>query len=175
MRVPIRKSEQSRKYHDEGGAIPLTAAGIQRLKDTLRRLEKYDLPQAIADTARTAELGDFSENAEYQEAKARMRRTHARIFSLKDRLTRAVAINSDARMAGKVQLGSTVVLAVGRARKTYEIVGPQETDPSRGRISHRSPLGVALIGRKAGEAVTLHAEKGDSMYRIIRVTYNAFM
>ena len=63
MQVPIRKSEQFKKYGDAGGLVHLTTAGIERLKSTLEGLQKRELPQAIADVQSTAQIGDFSENA----------------------------------------------------------------------------------------------------------------
>lgn len=158
MQVPIRKSEQLRKYGDTGGPVYLTVAGIARLRETLNALEKRDLPQAIADVQSTAQMGDFSENAAYQEAKGRLRRINGRIESLKDRLARAKPIEHRGGSAF-VELGSTVVVRMGGQEKTYEIVGPAETNPSRGRISHLSPLGVALMGHRAGD--TLSFANGD--------------
>ncbi|HBO99694.1 TPA: transcription elongation factor GreA [Candidatus Uhrbacteria bacterium] len=170
MRLPIRKSEQlKQKAYDENTAF-LTADGLERLKKVLHDLEDIQLPQAVQDVRRTGEFGDFSENAEYQEAKSRMRRLHSRIFSLKERIKHAVVIQQDKNKKGQVQLGSTVILEKDGQQKTYEIVGPQETDPLRGRISHVSPLGSAILGRKQGEEITiLGTEKNETTYRIIRI------
>lgn len=150
MRLPIRRAEKLKTNTDDG-PFYLTQEGLEKLKRKLERIEATDLPQAIADTRTTAEHGDFSENAEYQEAKARMRRLHGQVARLKDQIKRAVVIK-----AGKgdaVQLGSTVVLEKDDAEKTFHIVGPHEADPARGRISHVSPLGAALMGRNVGETV----------------------
>lgn len=154
MQVPIRKSEATRKYTDKGGPIPLTNAGILELKETLFDLEKKALPKAIADVQRTAEMGDFSENAAYQEAKGRLRGINSRILMLKDRLARAQPIGNKTK-SPFVELGSTVVLKMSNAQKTYEIVGPTETDPGAGRISHVSPLGEQLIGHLSHDKLTL--------------------
>lgn len=168
MQIPIRKSEQFKKYSDAGGAIPLTGAGIERIKATLFALEKNELPQAIADMHRTAEMGDFSENAAYQEAKGRLRRINARILILKDRLARAKPI-SKKHASGFIELGSTVTLTINGAQKTYEIVGPAETDPSRGRISHLSPLGAALIGHAKGDRVHFSPGGTQTIYEILEI------
>lgn len=162
MRGPIRKSEEFRKFQDDGGPVHLTVAGKDKLERTLRELER-ELPQAIAEVGRTKEFGDLSENAGYQEAKARMRRIHSQIFSLQDKLKRAQVIKKDT--SGFVTLGSMVVLEVNGSRKQFEIVGPQETNPSRGRISHLSPLGAALIGHITGDSITFR----DITYRIIEI------
>lgn len=166
MRIPQRRS-QLLKRSDEPAVLHLTAQGIQKLKDELERLERYDHPQAVDDVHRFGEMGDRSENAEYQEAKFRLSRTDGRIFSIKDRLKRAVVIQSDA--SDKIQLGSTVVLHVNNQEKTYLIVGPQEANPTQGRISYVSPLGSELLGHGAGEEVTIKTANGETMYKILEV------
>lgn len=150
MRLPIRRSEKL-KTNNEDGPFYITEDGLDKLRRKLERIGATDLPQAIADTRTTAEQGDFSENAEYQEAKARMRRLHGQVARLKDQIKRAVVIESSA--SDTVQLGSTVVLEKNETERTFRIVGSHEADPARGRISHVSPLGAALMGRKVGETV----------------------
>lgn len=164
MQVPIRKSEQTRRYTDAGGPVYLTASGITRLKETVFDLEKNQLPKAIEEVQRTATMGDFSENAAYQEAKGRMRRIHSRLATLKDRLNRARPIAH--QKSGFVGLGSIVVLNVRGTQKTFEIVGPAETDPSRGRISHLSPLGATLMDHAKGDIVRLKTGNQETTYTI---------
>ena len=155
---------------DQEGPLYLTPAGIERLKVRLERL-KHSLPELISETARTAAYGDRSENAEYQAAKSLLRRTHRQIETTENQLKRAVPIMKGAGALGAAQIGSTVVLETKNGKqKTFEIVGPHETDPARGRISHMSPLGVALIGHKKGDAVSLVTPVGRQDYRILDVT-----
>jgi len=171
MRIPTRHGEQLKQQADDSqttGPLFMTPDGVKHMQDRLKRLEEIELPQAIQDTRTTAEFGDFSENAEYQEAKARMRRLHAQIFHLKEKLKQVLVISQNAK-ADLVQLGSTVVLETDGKKKTYEIVGPQETNPARGRISHLSPLGVALIGRRASDSVTLEANGNPSIFTILEI------
>lgn len=169
MQVPIRKSEQSRHYTDDGGPVYLTAAGIKRLEATLCDLEKNQLPQAIAEVQRTGAMGDFSENAAYQDAKGRLRRINSRIAVLKDRLNRVQVITRDQHNTSSIRLGSTVTLKINGAQKTYEIVGPAETDPERGRISHVSPLGAALIGHVPGDEIRLMTGDHEAIYTILEI------
>jgi transcription elongation GreA/GreB family factor len=165
MRVPTRKSQKLKIPKDEG-PLYLTKGGIEKLERRLERVESTELPQAIEDTRRTGEFGDFSENAEYQEAKGRMRRLHNSVTIIKEKLKRAVLIEADEGVRG-VQIGSTVVLQThGGDRKTFEIVGPSETDPIRGRLSYRSPLGASLMGREVGESV----EAALINYTIVDIT-----
>lgn len=152
MRLPIRRSERLKTGGDDG-PLYLTKEGLEKLKMKLEKLEKLELPQAIEDVRITAEFGDFSENAEYQEAKARMRRLHGQVLNLKEKIKRAVLIQTNL-IHDVVQLGSTVVLEKDGTLKTFQIVGPHEADPARGRISHLSPLGSSLVGHKVGETIS---------------------
>jgi transcription elongation factor GreA len=167
MRLPIRKSALLKKRDDED-IVFLTKSGAESVKRELERLERVDRPKAIEDVSVAVKQGDLSENAEYQEAKSRLARTESRIFSLKERLKRISIIQHDPA-SGSVQLGSTVVVEVQDKQKTYEIVGPRESNPARGRISHVSPLGAALLHHAAGESVNVETPQGETTYRIIEI------
>lgn len=168
MQLPRRRADRLRNREDETAIIYLTPAGLQHLQEELHDLEYIQQKQAIEDVSRTVAMGDLSENAEYQEAKHRLARIHGRIFSIKDRLKRVQVIQKSGRQT--VQLGSTVVLETPSGTKTYEIVGPTESNPSKGRISHVSPLGAALLGQAAGAGITLTTEEGDRVYTILTIS-----
>lgn len=148
MQIPRRKSELFKKRDD--GPVYLTESGLEHLREKLAHL-KRKLPEFIDDAQQAAALGDRSDSSEYREAKSLLRRTHRQILSIEDQIKRAVIIQSGPNSSGTIQLGSKVVLELGGERKTFEIVGPQETDPARGRISLKSPLGETLLGRKSGD------------------------
>ncbi|MBI2475449.1 transcription elongation factor GreA [Candidatus Uhrbacteria bacterium] len=167
MRLPIRKSERL-KIHQDEGPLNLTQTGLQKIKDELADIKSHQLPQAIEDVKRTAEFGDFSENAEYQEAKGRMRRLHNRVIKLEEQIKRAVVFEKN--QSQTVQLGSTVIIEVEKNKKTFEIVGPHEANPVRGRISNVSPLGSALMNKTVGDAVTVKTQNGDVIYSIIKIS-----
>lgn len=170
MQVPRRRSEQHRKYQRPSDTdAHLTAAAIARLQDELERLLKHERSKAADEVARTKEMGDLSENAAYTEAKFHLRRINDSIFSIKERLKRAIVITSGASVSARIAIGSIVVLRVNGEERTYEILGSQETNPSRGRISHFSPVGATLLGHKAGDSV-LHTINGqDVVYKIVEV------
>lgn len=168
MQIPRRRA-QILKKRDEEGAEYVTAAGLDRMKREQKRL-LTERPEAIEEVKRLAALGDFSENVEYQEAKHRLRRINDRIESLKDRIMRAKIIHEEPSASGRIRLGSTVILKTGDGpQKVFRIVGPQETDPSHGRISHLSPLGRALIDHNVGDTVAVKTDRGEIEYRIIDV------
>ncbi len=132
----------------------LTEEAIVRLKKRLEDLQKRELPAAVEEVRRTAEMGDFSENAAYQIAKGNLRRINGRILSLQEELKQAIPISKNKNASGRVQIGSTVVLRKkDRKEVTYQILGSRETNPSQGKISHVSPIGQALLGSVAGEEV----------------------
>ena len=166
MQVPKRRSEESRRR--ESGAFFVTHEALERLQRLRVRLHG-ELPALIAEVERTKGFGDFSENAEYQDAKHTLRRRYGRLASIDDRLLRAEVIDHAGSPSGSIQLGSTVVLESGGKEQTYTILGPHETDPMRGRISHVSPLGALLLGRMAGDTVTLNTAIGARTYRIVSV------
>jgi transcription elongation GreA/GreB family factor len=131
---------------------------------------KAALPDLIAEAARTAAEGDRSDNDAYKQSKSLLRRAHRQIWSIEDQLKRIAVIQPGRNAAGTIQLGSTVVLETEKdAKRIFEIVGPRETNPSRGRISHLSPLGGALLNHKEGDTVTIKTEGGDRTYKVVEV------
>jgi transcription elongation factor GreA len=168
MQLPKRRSQQLRQQmNDETGPVYLTPRGVENLKRTLSDLEA-ERPSIVADLTRAIAMGDLSENAEYTESKARLARIDGRIFGIKERLKRVVLIEEGA--SDVVRLGSTVVVSVEGRQKTYRVVGPSETDPMKGRISHVSPLGSALLDHKVGDAVYVKTDRGDVMYGIVEIS-----
>ncbi len=170
-----------RRYHkvetlDDHGPIPLTREAHTRMKARLARL-KAQLPAFIEDAQLAAADGDRSDNAAYQAAKGALRRTQRQILTLEDQLKRVTEIPDGVREDGTAALGATIVIekidngdAAGDAQKrTYHLVGPFETDPAAGRISHKSPLGAALIGRRENDMVAVRTAHGEVRYRIVSV------
>lgn len=169
MQVSKRKIEELRRH--DSGPVHITKEGLERLHDQLASL-KEKMPELAAEAQRTAAYGDRSDNAEYKEAKSTLRRAQGRIFGLEDQIRRAVVIEPGRNISGAIQLGSTVVLETGGVQKTFRILGPNETDPERGRISYKSPLGAALINKREGDTVTINPPTGGGSpkeYRILEI------
>lgn len=172
MQIPKRRHEKL-MVRDES-PIPMTQQAYQRLKERLTTL-KNSLPEQIATTKAAAELGDRSENAEYQISKGRLRGTHRQILIIEDQLKRAVIIQPD--NSGKIQLGSTVILQTHNEttnnlkpeKLTFQILGSFETNPGKGVISDQSPLGKALIGHRVGDEISLEIEAKERKYRILEI------
>ncbi|MCX6714806.1 MAG: GreA/GreB family elongation factor [Candidatus Uhrbacteria bacterium] len=169
MRLPTRQKElDNNQLKGDDGPVYLTKAGLEKLNHQLIDFE-IQHKQAVKDTQTTGELGDFSENAEYQEAKHRMRNLASRMTIIKEKLKNVVVIEKDENDKDRIQLGSTVVLNMNDHTLTFEIVGPQEANPVRGRISHLSPLGSHLIGHTAGETISVVTHGDELIYTILEV------
>jgi transcription elongation factor GreA len=164
MRIPTRKpgvyANQQRDPH-------MTRGKFDELTAQLNRLLKAR-PEAANEVKRLAEMGDFSENAAYQLSKGRLRGLNQRIMEIEDHLKLAQII-LPAESSGTVQLGSTVTIEQDGKRMTFRILGPTETNPGKGIISHKSPLGAALLGKQVGFRTILHTASKDVVVQIVRV------
>jgi transcription elongation factor GreA len=123
---------------------------------------------AIADKiAEARDFGDLSENAEYDSAREEQGLVESRIAEIEDILLNAAIIK--AGKSSKVALGCKVELKTGDRTVAYTVVGPVEADPLEGKISNESPIGVALMGKKVDDAVTIKTPKGEIAYEIVSI------
>lgn len=146
----------------------MTAEKFEALKTKLERLKKVTRPKAIKETKQYAENGDFSENAEYQIAKSRLRGINRAIDETEQQINHAVLIEtpSDATV---IHIGHTVTISTGGKETTFTILGPTETNPGRGIISYKSPIGAALLGRRIGEIIKIGAAATAVEYTIVSI------
>ena len=164
MRLPTRKAEaykQLTKTNDPH----ITEGKVEQLKRSLKRLIEIERPRAIIETQETGAMGDFSENAEYQYAKAKLRRINNRITNIEEQLKNAVIIPSGSK-DGIIGLGSKIETFSNDKKMLFHLVGPTEANPFKNRISHLAPLGQALIGKKEGEAISVNTPAGEKVYQI---------
>ncbi len=146
----------------------ITQAKFDELTKKLEGL-KAARPYAAAEVARLAELGDFSENVEYQLAKGKLRGINNGIVALEKQLINARIISAAADTE-TVHIGHTVTIESEGVQKTFQILGSVETKPGHGIISHNSPLGAALIGHAVGDTVTIDLPTKKISYTIVRIT-----
>jgi transcription elongation factor GreA len=165
MQVPYRKPG---KYSQMKQDPMLTQAKAQELKEKLERLKNYTRPKAAEEVRRLAELGDFSENVEYQLAKGRLRGINNSILTIEHQINNAKIIPSP-NTANMVQIGHTVTITTGGKDKKYLILGSSETDPTKGIISHISPLGAALLGKKIGDSIQIKSAEKEINYTIVNI------
>jgi transcription elongation factor GreA len=145
----------------------LTKEGVDTLKSELDGLTAKRA--VIAEAIKSArELGDLSENAEYQSARAEQEKNEARISEVEG-ILQSVEIIKKPRAGGKVQLGSHVKLKAGGKTKEFQVVGTVEADPLSGKISDESPIGQALLGKQVDEKVEIKTPAETIAYKIIEI------
>lgn len=145
----------------------VTEEGLKKLQDELHSLKTVRRREVAEAIQRAKEQGDLSENAEYVEAKENQGLVEQRIAELEATLKNVEVIQKAGRE--EVSVGDTVVVEWDGAEKPLTIVGPNEVDPAAGRISNESPVGISLLGKRAGEKATIRTPSGPKEVRILRV------
>lgn len=149
--------------------IYLTAEGLEDLKKEHHDLSKVRRPEVVKRVSAARELGDLSENAEYQAARDELAFIDGRLEELEELLKKVQVIKDHTTSSLNVELGSTVRLHHKGKEADYMVVGEWEADPIQKKISHASPLGKALIGKKSGESIEVEAPAGKIQYTIISI------
>src|SRR5579871_6458708 len=153
--------------------IPMTSEGYNRLQEELKRLKSVDRPAIIRAIAEARDHGDLSENAEYHAARERQGFIEGRVMELEDKIARAEIIDVSKLSGSIVKFGATVTLADEETDEetVYQIVGEDEADISRGRLSVTSPLARALIAKTIGDNVEVSTPRGARSYEIVKVQF----
>ena len=150
---------------------PITRNGYNQLHKELENLKKVVRPQVIKAIEEARAHGDLSENAEYVAAKEQQSFIEKKIREIEEKLANSEIIDNLNLPNGKVGFGSVVTLENLNhgGQVTYQIVGPDESDISSGRISIISPLGKALIGREVEDEVIVKTPGGAQNYTILKI------
>ena len=150
---------------------PMTRGGYEKLKDELDRLKRVERPTIIKAIAEARAHGDLSENAEYHAAREKQSFIEGRIAELETKVGAAEVI--DAPTGGdRVTFGSTVLLEDESGKEfRYQIVGSDEGDPTKGKISVLAPLARTLIGKSVGDTVTAQLPNGKKTFDIIKANF----
>ncbi len=149
----------------------MTRQGYDRLKNELERLKRVERPAITRAIAEARAHGDLSENAEYHAAREKQSLTEARINELEAKLGTAEVLDPPTSGA-RITFGSTVRLEDEDGKEArYQIVGSDETDPSRGRISVMAPLARTLIGKKVGDSVVAQLPGGKKRFDILEANF----
>jgi transcription elongation factor GreA len=153
--------------------IPMTPRGAQLLKDELKRRKEVDRFVIVKAIEEARGHGDLSENADYSAAKEAQGFNEGRIKELEVMLALSEVIDPSKLSGGKVMFGATVKLSDSDSgdEVVYSIVGEQEADIKKGLISISAPVARALIGREAGDTVTVRTPKGQREYEILAVEF----
>ena len=150
----------------------ITPQGAKKLQEELRELASVARPKIVVEVADAAAQGDRSENAEYTYGKKRLREIDRRIRFLTKRLESAVVVDPNKMDHAVIRFGATIMVEDEDGnRKTYTLVGSDESDPAAGSLSYKSPIGRALMKKKVGDVVTVHRPAGEIELEIVAVTY----
>ena len=151
----------------------ITPAGHKRLNDELARLWKVDRPKLVDTIAWAASNGDRSENGDYIYGKRKLREIDRRIRFLSKHLDSAVVVDNAGKTHDRVYFGATVtVVNETGAERTVSIVGVDELDPGRGRVSWISPIATALLKAQVGDVVTMRTPRGPEELEVIAIRYD---
>jgi transcription elongation factor GreB len=149
----------------------ITPPGYARLKAELKGLVEIERPEVVRTVAWAAAQGDRSENADYIYGKRRLREIDRRVRFLIKRLEAAEIVDAAGRDTDQIFFGATVRIRSGVEEREITIVGVDESDPGRGRVSWISPMARALLKAREGDAVTLRSPSGEEKLEIVEVTY----
>lgn len=147
----------------------ISKEGYNKLIEELNFLSTIKRREIADRIERSKDLGDLSENAEYNEAKDAQSSNEARIFELNNILKNVTIVESNGNKK-EVGMGSKLLVKTGRKEKTFKIVSFNEANPLEGKISNESPIGTAFLGKKKGDKVKVSTPRGDVSYTILKIT-----
>lgn len=148
--------------------ILMTQEGLSKLQQELKDLIEVRRPEIVNRIKVAKALGDLSENAEYTSAKEEQSFVEGRIQELEQIMKQAKVVEEV--HTDTIGIGSKVGFEIEGDKDQFELVGSTESDPENGRISIDSPVGQALLGRKAGESVAVETPDGSVTYKITKVS-----
>ena len=151
--------------------VPITREGYEALKKKLEHLKKVERPKNIMAIEEARSHGDLTENAEFEAAKDRQAFIEGKVSELGYKLSRADIIDPQILPKDRAVFASSVVLEnmdTGESVE-YQLVGPDEANVEKGRISVSSPLGKAIVGKKPGDEIILQAPGGKRSYDLIEI------
>ena len=151
--------------------IPFTREGLERLKQELSHLKKVERPGNIQAIEEARSHGDLSENAEYHAAKEKQSFLEGRINELDSVIGLAEVIVIGEGPADRAVFGRTILLYNLQTDEeiAYQLLGPYESDPENGKISVKSPIGQALIGREVGDEIKVKTPRGVQEFEILEI------
>ena len=151
---------------------PMTARGAQMLRDELNELKTKTRPRIIESIAEAREHGDLKENAEYHAAREQQSMVEARIKDIEFKLGNSEIIDSKfSENKNQIIFGSTVELlnTKDNSKIKYQLVGEDEADSTKNKISFNSPIGKGLMNTKVGDIITILVPKGKLNFKVINI------
>lgn len=155
---------------DKTNILYITKEGLKKLKDELKDLVDTKRPEIARRIKDAREMGDISENSEYDAARQEQSYIEGRISELEE-VIKSAKVTENGGSKDKVDVGCRVTVHIDGTQDTFHIVGAPEANPLEKKISHESPLGSALVGKKIGEKIEVEAPVGKLTYTIINIEY----
>ena len=150
----------------------ITPDGFRKLQEEFNKLFHDERPKLVETVAWAAGNGDRSENGDYIYGKRRLREIDKRLLFLRDRIEAAKIVNPKEVQSDKVVFGATVKIEDEEGQiKTYQIVGEDELEPGKNKVSWKSPMAKALLGKKVGDEVEIQRPSGALIAEILEINY----
>lgn len=146
----------------------ITAEGLEKLKKELVYLKETKRKEIAERLAKCIAFGDLSENSEYHETKENQGFLEGRILELEDIIKNATIVSGEIKNQF-AQVGSTVLVKAGDSTEKFKLVGIEEADPLKGKISINSPLGKALMNQPKGVVIKINTPEGKIQYKIVKI------
>lgn len=146
----------------------LTQEGYNSLQRESQNLRSVKRPEAVERLHKARSMGDLSENSEYTAAKENLSLVEGRILEVEEILKNVEVVNND-NGNHRVDIGSQVTVQTATGNDSFKIVGEFEADPLKKKLSHTSPIGKALIGRRVGDEVEISVPAGKFTYKILEI------
>ena len=145
----------------------ISKEGLEQIKKELEdlKIKRQEIAQRLEEAKA---LGDLSENMEYQQAKEAQAFNEGKILEIEELLKNAMVISKNGSNS-VVQIGGTVEVSAHGEKQVFTIVGSEEAKPAEGKISNESPLGMAFIGRRTDDEVSVETPKGEMKYKIMKI------
>jgi len=149
--------------------IPITKNGLGGLKKEYEELIKVKRPEVVERLSSSRKIGDMAEENEYTQAKQELAFIDGRISELEEVISKAILIDEGHGHCQEIKLGCKVTVKNVNKENIFHLVGEWEANPAEAKISHQSPLGRSLLGKKIGDKVEVEAPAGKIVYTIIKI------
>ncbi len=147
----------------------VTKTGLEKLNKELKFLETVERKNVSDKLEKAASFGDLSDNAQYQEARIEKGFLERRIKQLRNMIATAIVVEDEGRNKDVIYIGSNVYVDIQGDKQKFKIVGANEADPLKGKISYQSPLGKVLMEKRKGQSVNFETPKGKTIVKILNV------
>jgi len=152
--------------------VPMSPEGFEQARLKLKHMKEIERKQLEIRLGEARDMGDLSENSEYETARSDLWLLDQRVCELEDRLARVVVVDPNAQPKDVVLFGAKVTCVDQKSKDTeiFEIVGEGEADPMNNKISVSAPIAQALIGKKVGEIAEVKAPRGTMRYKVTKIS-----